>query len=249
MSKAKKKSSACGDCFLRTSFAAEQNVLQSRLKLSSVSITHDGVLGDVNESILIEVLRRYLPERYAIDSAIVIDSTGKTSDQIDIVIYDHQYTPTFLDQKDHKYVLAESVYAVFEAKPEINKNYISYAADKAASVRNLKRTSARIVHAGGCYPPKPLIPILAGIIGVDAGWKGGLSSTSFSRNLAKLSGLQVLNCGIALSDRCFDFYGSILEVSDKDNSLAVFLFRLLEQLQSMGTVPAPDWGMYASLFR
>ena len=125
MNKAKEKSTVDGKNFLQSAFAAEQEVLSVQLKLSSESITHDGVMGDVNEQHFIEVLRKYLPNRYAINSAIVIDSNGATSDQIDIVIYDPQYTPTLLDQHNHCFIPAESVYAVFEVKPTINKGYLS----------------------------------------------------------------------------------------------------------------------------
>jgi len=98
----------------------------------------------------------YLPKRYAADSAIVIDSTGRTSDQMDVVIYDPQYTPTLLDQHDHKYIPAEAVYAVMEVKPTVNKSYLDYAGKKAASVRRLKRTSIPIPHAGGTYHPNDI---------------------------------------------------------------------------------------------
>ena len=59
MNKSKVNSKTDGKTFLRSAFAAEQKVLDVRLKLSSASITHDGVMGDVNEQHFIEVLRKY----------------------------------------------------------------------------------------------------------------------------------------------------------------------------------------------
>lgn len=141
----------------------EQETLQLKLELSSTSITHNGVLGDVNEKHFIEMLSRYLPNRYAVDSAIIIDSNGQTSDQIDIVIYDNQYTPTLLDQQNHRFIPAEAVYAAIEVKPEINKEYIEYAKQKAYSIRKLERTSVSIIHAGGTYPPKEHKKLYAGL--------------------------------------------------------------------------------------
>ena len=121
MNIAKSFSETDGPKFLRKSFAAEQEILNCKLSLSSTSITHDGVMGEVNEAHFINILRKYLPHRYAVDTAIIIDSNGATSDQIDAVIYDMQYTPTLLDQQKHRYVPAEAVYAVFEVKPTINR--------------------------------------------------------------------------------------------------------------------------------
>jgi hypothetical protein len=245
MNKAKDMSNTNGKQFLRSAFSAEQEVLRVKLKLSSASITHNGVMGDVNEQHFIAFLKKSLPKRYAVESAIVIDSNGNTSDQIDIVIFDNQYTPTLLDQHDHRFVPAEAVYAVFEVKPVINKGYLEYASKKAESVRKLERTSIPIKHAGGEYPAKPLFPIVAGIVAADIEWAEGLNSRAFIDNIESFSDDSFLDCGLVLSGGCFDFFREELLLGPKTNSLAYFLFRLLEKLQGLGTVPATDWNKYA----
>lgn len=246
MNKAKAKARIDGKEFLKSAFAAEQKVLEVQLQLSSKSITHDGVLGEVNEQHFIQFLRKYLPLRYGVDRGIVIDSNGSTSDQIDIVIYDRQYTPTLLDQHSHRFIPAEAVYCIIEVKPTINKEYLDYAADKAHSVRTLKRTSIPITHAGGEYPPKPPLPIIAGIVASTTSWVDGLQATAFKTNLWALTGERNINFGLALSDRAFDSFDGALKLSKSDGALAFFLFRLLQRLQSLGTVPAIDWNSYAS---
>lgn len=245
MNRAKVKSTIDGKGFLRSAFAAEQEVLCVQLKLSAESITHDGVMGDVNEHYFIDVLRKYLPKRYAVDGAIVIDSNGATSDQIDIVIYDPQYTPTLLDQYNHRFIPAESVYAVFEVKPTINKVYLGYAAAKAESVRLLERTSVPITHVGGEPRVKELFPILAGIIATTVDWTDGFSGESFQLNNSTLIGLQALDCGLAATGGCFDSFDGKMLIGPTNNSLAYFIFRLLQKLNSLGTVPAVDWNKYA----
>ncbi len=247
MNVAKEKSKADGKRFLQDSFALEQNLLLTKLELSSQSITHSGTLGEVNEQHFIEVLRKYLPRRYAVDAAIVIDSHGATSDQIDVVVYDHQYTPTLLDQESHRFVPAESVYAIFEVKPTINKPYLAYAGDKAQSVRNLKRTSIPIVHAGGEFPAKQPFHIVAGIIAANIKWKDGFSSKAFKSSLAELKSSRQLDCGLAVSGGCFDTYEGGVKLGPNRHGLAYFVFRFLQKLQSLGTVPAIDWNKYASI--
>lgn len=250
MNKAKRMSESEGKSFLRQAFAAEQEVLQLQLMLSNKSITHNGVMGDVNESHVIEVLRKYLPNRYAVERAIIIDSNGKTSDQIDIVIYDPQYTPTLLDQKNHRYVPAESVYAVFEVKPTINKDNLVYAANKAESVRKLERTSVPIAHAGGQYPKKKPFKIVSGIIASSMEWKEGFSGKSFRENHSELKDDKAIDCGLSLESGCFDvFDGELALESQLDNSLGYFIFRLLKHLNSLGTVPAVDWNKYAMVMK
>ncbi len=248
MNRAKQLSKEDGKAFLRQAFERQQAVLAAHLKQSG-SITHDGVMGDVNEDHFIDLLKQYLPQRYAIASAIVIDSNGASSDQIDIVIYDNQYTPTLLDQKSHKYVPAEAVYAIFEVKPTINKHYLEYAAAKAESVRVLERTSVPIVHAGGEYPAKPLFNIIAGIVATEVEWTDGFKSSAFIANHTVLTGNQVLDCGLAVSGGCFDTFDSNLQAGPINNSLAYFIFRLSQKLQSLGTVPAIDWDKYANVMR
>lgn len=245
MNKAKTNSIIDGKSFLRSAFAAEQEVLKVQLELSSESITHDGVMGDVNEQHFIKVLRKYLPNRYAIDSAIVIDSNGATSDQIDIVIYDPQYTPTLLDQHNHRFIPAEAVYAVFEVKPTINKGYLEYAGDKAESVRVLERTSVPITHVAGTPTVKELFPIISGIVATDVDWAEGFSSDAFSENHGALVDNKILDCGLAVSGGCFDVFEGDLRIGPINNSLAYFIFRLLQKINSLGTVPAVDWNKYA----
>ena len=243
----KKKALVDGGKFLREAFYQEQKVLQTRLELASTSVTHDGKMGDVTENHFLEQLRAYLPKRYTADSAIVIDSKGATSEQIDIVIYDRQYTPTLLDQQQHKYVPAEAVYAVLEVKPEINKSYLNYAGKKVASVRALHRTSIPIPHAGGEFPKKELFTITGGLVAARAGWKEGLEK-SFSANYRKLAGDAKLDCVLALNSKSFDVFNKdgSETFSPGKNALVFFLFRLLQRLQSLGTVPAIDWNAYAA---
>src|SRR5467141_3373331 len=158
--------------FLRQAFATEQECLVPKLQ-SSNRITHAGDRGEVNEQHFIDFLRKYLPNRYTVEKAIVLSSEGEVSDSIDIVVFDRQYTPTLLDNDKHRYVPAEAVYGIFECKPTIDKAYLEYAADKVASVRRLKRTSVDIHHAGGVFPAKKLFKIVGGILSIDVEWKDG----------------------------------------------------------------------------
>jgi hypothetical protein len=249
MARAKVRSIQDGRAFLQGAFSAEQRVLELQLQLSTESITHPGTLGDVNEQYFIDFLRKYLPHRYAIDKAIVIDSTGNTSDQIDIVIFDRQYTPTLLDQESHRYVPSEAVYAVFEAKPTINKACVKYASSKAQSVRKLTRTSVPIQHAGGQFPAKKPFPIVAGIVASTSSWQGGFSSASFKTLITSLKPGSTLDCGLAVSGSCFDTYDGRIVIGPGKQALSYFVFRLLQKLQSLGTVPAIDWNAYAAVLK
>ena len=234
-----------GTDWLREAFIDVQSELEIRLRRASKSIAHSGTQGGVTEDHWIETLRSYLPGRYQVATGIVIDSLGARSDQIDVVVFDNHFTPTLLDQQKHRYIPAEAVYAVFESKPLIDKTYLDYASKKAASVRRMNRTSVPITHAGGRHDPRPPIPIVAGILAQRANWADGLGA-NFERNL-KTSGDGALDCGCALSHGAFDNFDGTLRKLPADGGLVTFLFRLLAQLQSMGTVPAIDWTAYVRI--
>lgn len=226
---------------LQRAFATEQQCLAAQLEAAS-PIVHAGDRGAVNEGHFIDFLRRYLPHRYAVEKASVIDSTGRVSQSIDVVIFDRHYTPALFDSANHRYVPAEAVYAVFECKPAFNKGYLEYAGEKVASVRRLKRTSVRIVHAGGQFPPKPLFHIIGGLLAVRVDWQDGLG-VSFERAVSAMIDDHRLDCGFAAAGYCFS--GSPLTVADGPAVAAMFIFNLLAELQALGTVPAVAWAAYA----
>lgn len=232
--------------WLQDAFAQVQENLAAQMRLAASSISHAGTMGSVNEEHWIGLLRSYLPHRYKVDTGIVIDSMGNRSDQIDIVVFDRHFTPTLLDQNNHRYIPAEAVYAVFECKPTINKGMLEYAQNKAASVRRMKRTSAPITHIDGVSPPKEPFSIVAGLLAPTVEWGDGFGSAFRSNLSPRLD--DRLDCGVALSHGCFDIHeGGILKVVTEPGALMYFLFRLLARLQSLGTVPAVDWNAYSRI--
>src|SRR5947207_2530971 len=115
--------------------------IERRLALTRKTFGHPTTKGDASEHVWLELLQKYLPRRYQAEKAHVVDSNGIFSDQIDIVVFDRQYSPFIFDFEGQKVVPAESVYALFEAKQAIDAGQVKYAQDKIASVRSLHRTS------------------------------------------------------------------------------------------------------------
>jgi len=154
---------------LKQLFEGLQKQMVSQLNTNREFITHPGSKGDALENAWIEWLQKYLPNRYSIEKAIVIDCEGNTSQQIDIVIYDNWFTPFIFSQNGFHYIPAEGVYAIFEVKPDIQgtvgkKSYIEYAAEKIESVRVLRRTTTNMINSGKKLPPRPLTKIIGGIL-------------------------------------------------------------------------------------
>ena len=229
---------------LKTLFAALQADMVSKAKFSNV-LNHPVDQGDNSETNWIKWFDDYLPKRYRAAKATIVDSHGDISDQIDLALYDAQYSYLAFNQNGILYIPAESVYAVFEVKQELTKAYMEYAGKKAESVRNLYRTSASIPYAGGVYPPKPLHRILAGILTTTTEWKEPFGKP-FKNCLNRYTEKQQIDCGCVLQGGSFsfDYHTNDLRTSNQEESLVYFFLQLLILLQNMGTVPAIDLSEY-----
>lgn len=104
------------DWSLSQLFASLHEDIQLRLGTARKAFQHPGAKGDASEGVWIEMLDTYLPKRYQAANAFVVDSLGNFSDQIDVVVFDRQYSPFIFKFNEQIIVPAESVYAVFEAK-------------------------------------------------------------------------------------------------------------------------------------
>jgi hypothetical protein len=242
-------------------FKGLQNQMEAQLNTNRDNILHPGTKGDSLENVWIEWLRKYMPNRYSIDKAIIIDSDGQLSDQIDMVIYDQQYTPFVFTQNGVHYIPAEGVYAVFEVKPDLEGSslfngesisYIEYAGRKIESVRKLKRTSTMIVDRGEPRCPRPLTKIVGGILTSVNSYK---KKSTIESHLKKLSDLKTIDIGCSvefgsfyinhtgeenktitnINERIQDYYKNRkfenIIYSDRESSLVTFFLQLSRYLQ------------------
>lgn len=250
---------------LKEMFASLQIEMNAALNVNRLTIHHQGCKGDATEDKWIDFFRKYLPKRYNVDKAMVIDYDGNVSQQIDIVVYDALYTPFIFNHDGFKYIPAESVYSVFEVKQDINGN-IEYAGKKIESVRKLKRTSIPMICTGCKHKARPLSPILGGILTTTSSYA---KTETIEEKLKSLTGIQSLDlccCADKYSfyigyDKSFaDFRdcdtNSICELYESrkvttvnfnnhpDNSVFTFFLQFVQYLKLIGTVPAIDINAY-----
>lgn len=257
---------------LKSLFESLQKQMLAELSTNRLFIDHPGTKGDSIENVWIEWLRKYLPTKYCVDKAIVIDSNGDISHQMDLVIYDEQFTPFVFNQNGVKYIPAEGIYAVFEVKPEINKAYIEYAGEKIACVRKLHRTATTFINGGRKCAPRGFTKILGGILTISNSFTTENNET-LEKHLKNLKGLETMEMGCIIDYGCFiidyqnpkatgeenDFiqldmfrrYYSERQVkkirfSDSKYALVSFFLQLTRYLQqAIGTIPAIDLNAYA----
>lgn len=232
---------------LREVYKQVQSQMVAKLTASKTAIFHSGEKGGSSEADWIEWCGVYLPKRYRVDKAFIVDSNDNFSEQIDMVIYDAQYSLLVFEHNNVKYVPVESVYCVFEIKQELNKQYLDYAGKKAHSVRRLHRTSAPVHHAGGTLPPKKLHFIPAGILTLNSSWSDPFGD-AFKANLLSLCDDETLQLGCVINEGAFAISdGGEVDISKRDVAIISFYFKLLSCLQKIATVPAIDIGAYERL--
>lgn len=228
---------------LRASFLAIRDVT-----------SHPTQRGDQGEADWVGLIRDFLPTRYSVGPIFAVDCHGNMSQQIDVGIYDTHYSPQWFGAAGGtRFVPVESVYAVFEVKPEFSTRYLADAREKVASVRKLQRTSQSVVHKGGIYAPEQisLKPIIGGFLA---------TRKDLARPIDKLVETQpscpdaeaFLDIGICLDQFAFDYTPTIvgegveagLCTCENGDHLIHFCIRLFRQLQAIGTVPAVDMAKY-----
>jgi hypothetical protein len=227
------------DWSLKTLLEGLHDVIHQKLETARKTIVHPGSKGDASEKIWLEMLQTYLPKRYQAEKAFVVDSNGVFSQQLDVVVFDRQYSPFIFDYEGQKIVPAESVYAVFEAKQAINVEYVKYAQEKVQSVRNLHRTSLPIPHAGGVYPAKPPVKIIGGILTLESDWTPALGK-SLEDALKLDEGCLDIGCIAAHGYFLFEPTTKKYQFFNGGKPATAFLFQLISQLQYSGTVPMID---------
>jgi len=234
---------------LEDAFLDFQQEMSKELYTNRTHIKHPGSKGEATEFKWIETLRKYLPNRYSVDKAFVIDCYGNISDEIDLIVYDQQYSPFMFHRGTSLFIPAESVYAVFEIKQEMNKNHLKYAGKKAGSVRRLYRTSAPVPYVEGKYNCKPLHNIIAGILALSSGWKHPFGR-GFISTINSLKADEQIDLGCVLKTGAFEIeYTSGNNhkkiISPKEKALIFFFLKLLTRLQNIGTCPAIKIASYA----
>lgn len=257
---------------LKDLFGGLQKEMLLYLENNRNFIDHSGSKGSATEVAWIKFLKKYLPSRYEVDSAFVIDSFGNISQQIDIVIYDTMYTPFIFNKENCKYIPAEGVYAVFEVKQNIY-GHLDYAAKKIESVRKLKRTSMDMVASGNRTSARCLTKIIGGILTTTSTYK---QTKTIEDKLRNLRGYQTIDIGCICDSGSFfvDYSEEIpncidpalniqknreyieyvyasrhvnkIKFSDKGVSLFTFFLQLVSYLKAIGTVPAIDINAYLS---
>lgn len=129
------------------------------------AIEHRGIKGEIFEDTFKSFLRKYLPGSLDISTGQIVDTNGKSSKQLDVIISDNAKTPIFYRHneggKEIRVMPVEGVYAVIEVKARLDKSEIDNIFENMISVKNLEkkafvRNIMRVNHYGKMWDIWPI---------------------------------------------------------------------------------------------
>lgn len=106
---------------------------------------HPGTVGGFREEIWRSLFAQIVPKKFSIArSVFIIDSEGQTSHEVDLAIFDEQYTPYIFNYGELKYIPIEAVAAVIQCKSKTIDDDIDGWVDSITKLKTSLRSIARM---------------------------------------------------------------------------------------------------------
>jgi hypothetical protein len=105
--------------------------------LAKSIVAHRPEKGRIVEGIVKSALRAILPGRFSIGTGFAITSSGKTSPQLDVIIYDAWFNAPIILEGQTGLFPIECIYGFIEVKSVLNGDAIRTATDAIRTVRSL----------------------------------------------------------------------------------------------------------------
>lgn len=89
-----------------------------------IASKHNGLTGNYREEMWMKFFRSIIPQKFSMaQGVILIDSEGNASNEVDIAVFDEQYTPYVFQYNTLKFIPIEAVAVVIECKStSLNEN-------------------------------------------------------------------------------------------------------------------------------
>lgn len=141
-----------------------QKVVQNRVDSlvaqsnAASAVQHAGTTGSLRERYLINFLKDLIPQGLSITSGVVCDAKGKTSRQIDIIVYDAAILPHMEMEDNISIVPIEAVHLTAEVKSTLRTDALQQVKDFRESFNELETA---FLSDQDAYPLKAPTVILA----------------------------------------------------------------------------------------
>lgn len=114
---------------------------QMRLDMRSARTASDHPThrGDALEHAFRTFLKKYLPNSLDVSHGVLIDSEGRRSKQLDVIVSDAGRTPIFFQSGEIRVIPVECAYAVFEVKSHLDGRELQRVFANLESVKQLRK--------------------------------------------------------------------------------------------------------------
>ena len=109
----------------------------SRLRAAQQIVSHPGTRGSLAENLLRELIREFLPHRWAVGTGFVIDVERGRSNQVDVLIYDQLTTSPLYRDGDLVILSGGTAHVAVEVKSHLDSQEIPRAYDNICSVKRV----------------------------------------------------------------------------------------------------------------
>ena len=169
-----------------------------------IASKHGTLTGGYREQTWMDLFRRIIPKKYSLAQGVmIIDSDGRISKEVDIAVYDEQYTPYIFQYNALKFIPIEAVAVVIECK------------STKWCEEHVKKWSDAI---------KNLVPKSSGIARMVGGYTCGITNTTQKKTrpikiLTAIKSIKKDKTIVELKDTYKDYFDFIIvEKTCKDNS-------------------------------
>src|SRR5580700_11101715 len=129
---------------------------------------HAGESGAEVQFVLKQFLKGHLPRRFDVESGLVLGPQGTVSKQTDLIIFDALDSPIYRRGQRVHIIPRDSVAAVIEVKSKLNKDELTDAAKKIASVKQIKPTPITNVDQPVTFSPILMTNTLGCVFAFDS---------------------------------------------------------------------------------
>ncbi|MBX9344674.1 DUF6602 domain-containing protein, partial [Morganella morganii] len=110
------------------------------------NVKHQGVKGGLNEVELINIIKDVIPRKYEISKGIIENSSGEQSNETDIIIYDNEILPPYINN-ELAFVPVEAVRYNIEVKSSLTAKELKTTIEKFRKFRSIGGHSPTVLFA------------------------------------------------------------------------------------------------------
>ena len=125
----------------RSVLSTAQHKIAAAVNQVRSAIPHSGEAGSLIEGQFRSQLTDVLPEKIGVSHGFVVDSDGRVSRQLDIVLYDRMNCPRIFSSPGAQMFPVEMTYACGEIKTTLDKSRFKDSFEKCLSYKRLQRTA------------------------------------------------------------------------------------------------------------